>query len=77
MSKSEILDELVKLTRDERGEIIRRVHELDGDDWLDEGALSDQVKALLKSRLAEHEQNPTSAIPWEEFEARLNRRLGS
>jgi putative addiction module component (TIGR02574 family) len=77
MSKTEILNELSKLTREDRREIVRRVHELDGDDWLDEGELSDEERALLESRLADHERNPDSAIPWEEFEPRLSRRLGS
>lgn len=76
MSKAEILAELPKLTREERCEVVRRVHEIDGDDWLDEGELSDEEKTLLEARVAEHERNPGAAIPWSEFEARLNQRLG-
>lgn len=73
MSKAEILAELPKLTREERRELVKKVHEIDGDDWLDEGKLSDAEKALLETRLAEHERNPGSAIPWSAFEARLTR----
>ena len=76
MSKAEILAELPRLTREERREVVKKVHEIDGDDWLDEGELSDAEKALLEARLAEHERNPGSAISWSAFEARLNRRLG-
>ena len=76
MSKAEILTQLPKLTREERREVVMKIHEIDGDDWLDEGELSDEDKALLQGRVAEHERNPGSAIPWGEFEARLNKRLG-
>ena len=76
MSKAEILSELPKLTREERREVVRKVQEIDGDDWLDEGELSDAEKALLESRVAEQEKTPGAAIPWGEFEARLNKRLG-
>ncbi len=76
MSKIEILAELPKLSREERREVVKKVHEIDGDDWLDEGELSDAEKALLEARLAEHERDPGAAIPWSEFETRLNGRLG-
>ena len=36
MSKTEILEELPKLTKMERQEIRLRLAELDGDDWLDD-----------------------------------------
>ena len=76
MSKYEILAELPKLTREERREVVSKVHEIDGDDWLDEGELSDGEKTVLELRVAEHERNPGAAIPWSEFEAHLNRRSG-
>ena len=75
MSKADILAELPKLTREDRREVVSKIHELDGDDWLDEGELSAEEKSLLEARLAEHERNPGAAIPWSEFEARLNDRL--
>ena len=43
MSKAEILSELPRLTREERREVVSKVHEIDGDDWLDEGELSDEA----------------------------------
>lgn len=77
MSKSEIVAELSRLTPAEREEIRLKLAELDGNDWLDEDdPLTAEEKALIESRLAAHEKNPEAAIPWEEFEARLKRRLG-
>jgi putative addiction module component (TIGR02574 family) len=77
MSKTEILEELPKLTSQERHEIRLKLAELDGDGWLDDDdTLIDEEKALIESRLEAHEKNPDTAIPWEEVKARLNRRLG-
>ena len=71
MSKADILAELPKLTREERRELVMKAHELD--EWLDEGELSAAEKAMLEARLAEHERSPGAAIPWSQFEARLNK----
>ncbi|PYJ69282.1 MAG: hypothetical protein DME76_09535 [Verrucomicrobia bacterium] len=77
MSKVEILAELPKLTAEEREEIYLKIVELDGDDWLDaDDPLTDEQKALIEARIEAHEKNPQSAIPWEEFNARLKRRSG-
>ena len=77
MSKTEILEELPKLTAEERYEIRLKLAELDGDGWLDDDdPLTDEQKALIESRIEAHEKNPEAAVPWEEFKARLNRRLG-
>jgi putative addiction module component (TIGR02574 family) len=77
MSKTEILEELPNLTPSERDEIRLKLAELDGDRWLDDDdPLTDEEKALIQSRIEAHEKNPESAIPWDEFKARLNRRLG-
>jgi len=77
MSKAEILAEIPKLTPQEREEIYLKLAELDGDKWLDaEDPLTDADKALIESRIEAHEENPQTAIPWEEFDARLKRRLG-
>lgn len=67
MSKAEILEELPKLTADERNEIRLKLAELDGDDWLDaDDPLTDEEKALLEARLADIEQHPEKSIPWED-----------
>jgi putative addiction module component (TIGR02574 family) len=77
MSKTEILEELPKLTADERNEIRLRIAELDGDSWLDaDDPLTDEEKALLEARLAEIEQHPEKSIPWEEAKKRIGVRLG-
>ena len=77
MSKTEILEELPKLTSAERHEIRLKLAELDGEDWLDDDdPLTDEEKALIESRIEAHEKNPETAIPWDEVKARLNRRLG-
>ena len=53
MSKTEILEELPKLTKTERDEIRRRLAEIDGDNWFDsEEPLTQDEKALLDSRIA-------------------------
>ncbi len=77
MSKTEILDEILKLTSEERWEIRLKLAELDGDGWLDDDdPLTDEQKALIDSRIEAHEKNPETAIPWEEVKVRLNRRQG-
>jgi hypothetical protein len=52
MSKTEILQELAKLTPEERQEVRLRLAELDGEDWPDEGVLTDLEKASLRSASA-------------------------
>jgi putative addiction module component (TIGR02574 family) len=79
VSKAEILEELVRLTPEERREIRARLNELEGmtsDEWNDNGALTDKEKRLIESRVAEHESDPQSAVAWEEFEARTKKRIG-
>ena len=76
MSKAEILEQLPKLTPDERYEIRLRLAELDADQWLDDDdPLTDEQKATLDARLAEMEKHPERALPWDEVRARLEARL--
>ncbi len=77
MSKAEIVAELPKLTPAEREEIRLKLADLDGQDWLDEDRpLTDGEKALIEARVAAHESNPEAALPWDEFQAQLERKLG-
>ena len=80
MSKVEILEQLPKLTPEERHEVRANLDQLDGiaeDAWLDEDdPLSAEDKRLIDARLEAHERNPGAAIPWEQFDAQLKRRLG-
>ena len=77
MSKAEILQELPKLTKEERKEIRLKLAELDPDEWIDEDdPLTDEEKKMVDARLAEHEANPESAISLEEFNARIQKKFG-
>ena len=63
MSKTDILEELPKLTLEERHEIRLKLAELDGDGWLDDDdPLTDDEKALLEARLMDAPANI-----WEEL----------
>ena len=76
MSKTEILEELPKLTKTERQEIRLKLAELDSDDWLDdEEPLTIHEKALLEARLAAYAMDPDTSSTWEEVEGRIRRRL--
>lgn len=76
MSKTEILEQLPKLTKAERFEIRLKLAELDGDGWLDDDdPLSDEEKALLEARLADIALHPEESIPWEEVKRRLEERF--
>jgi hypothetical protein len=77
MSKTEILEELPKLTKTERQEIRLRLAELDNDGWLDdEDPLTVNEKALLEARLATYVKDPDAGSTWEEVESRIHAELG-
>ena len=70
MSKTEILEELPKLTKTERQEICLRLAELDSEDWLDdEEPLTVHERALLDARLAAYAKDPDAGSTWEEVRA--------
>lgn len=75
MSKIEILTELPKLTPEERQEVRELLAQIDGTDWLDDGELTDEEKALIDARIDECERNPLSFLPWDEAKARINASL--
>ena len=76
MSKTEILEELPKLTKMERQEIRLRLAEIDSDDWLDnEEPLTVREKALLEARLASYAKDPDAGSTWEEVEGRIRARF--
>lgn len=76
MSKTEILEELPKLSKIERQEIRLRLAELDSDDWLDdEEPLTIHERALLEARLAAYAKDPNAGSTWEEVEERIRARL--
>ena len=75
MSKAEILEQLPKLTPEERAEIIAAARKLDEAEWLDDGELTDEEKRLIMERLDACEKNPGGSIPWEQVKAELQQRF--
>ena len=76
MSTVKILEELPKLTTEERNEIRLRLAELDRNLWFDdEEPLTDTERAILEARLAAYEQDPDAGSSWAEVEARIRARL--
>lgn len=75
MSKTEILDELSKLSLEERREIRRKLDELEGVEWLDDGELTSQEKRLILDRLDACENHPENVLPWEQVKASLRKRF--
>lgn len=74
ISKTDILEELPKLTVEERREVRLRLAELDQEDWLDDGELSDGQKALIEGRTTNFERHPETSIPWAVAENRIKLR---
>jgi hypothetical protein len=75
MSKTEILEELPNLTKQERDEIRLKLTEIDGEFWLDNEELTTDEKALLDSRLAAYLKDPKAGSSWKEIEDRIRARL--
>ena len=74
MTKAEILEELRKLTVDERKEILLSLDETDGPEWIDDDdPLSSEEKSLLEARLADTARHPEKSVPWEEARRRIGR----
>ncbi len=69
MSFTEVLAELPALTVSERQLLIRRALDLD------DPALSATDEALVEKRLADHRQNPGSALSLDEMKTRLRSRF--
>lgn len=72
MSKSEILSELANLSPEERQEVRLRLAELDHEEWLDDGALTEREKKLIEERFQEFEANPHASVHWDEAKAELS-----
>ncbi len=69
MSFTDVLAELPALTVAERQLLIRRALDLD------EPALSKEDEALVEKRMADHRQNPASAVSLDEMKTRLRSRF--
>ena len=71
MSKTQIIDELLKLPAEEFAEVREWINRMPDDDWLDP-ELSESDKALLDEAIAAYERDPTRGRPAEEVFERLN-----
>lgn len=71
MSFNEVIDELPRLTFEQRQFLIRRVLELD------DPPLSAADEELVEARLAEHHSDPKSSMPLAELEDHLRSRSKS
>jgi putative addiction module component (TIGR02574 family) len=76
MSTAEILAELPKLRADELAAVQRKLDELIGESWNDDGELSDSDKAALDAGLEEYRAHPDGGSTWDEVKARIQARLG-
>jgi putative addiction module component (TIGR02574 family) len=65
--------DLFKLPADEKLELVDALLDSLGDEELP--PLSDAMKAELERRVAEHEADPSSAIPWEMLREELRSRF--
>ena len=73
----QILEELPKLTREERHEIRVKLAELDGDELCDaDDELTLQEKELLDARLKDMEEHPEKSVSWEDAKRRIESRFG-
>ena len=75
MNKAAILEELPKLSPEEREEVRLKLAELNREEWMDDGELTSEEKALLDRRLADYEKNPDAGSSWAEVEARIRAQL--
>jgi putative addiction module component (TIGR02574 family) len=69
MGRAELWSELMKLTPAERIDLVQDLWDSIAQDELP--PLSDEEKEELDRRLDEHRRDPSTAITWEEFKARL------
>lgn len=75
MSKAEILAQLESLSPEERQEVRLRLAELEGEDWLDDGELTEDEKRLIERRLDEAERRPDTFLSWEEAKRKIQANL--
>lgn len=69
MGRAELWSELMKLTADERIELVEDLWDSIGQHEMP--PLTDEQKEELDRRYAEHLRDPTSASQWEDVKARL------
>jgi putative addiction module component (TIGR02574 family) len=79
MNKSLLLDELMQLSPADRMDIVDQlwdsIHPPGSARPGEFVEFTDEQMAEIRERVAEHQRNPGSALPWEEVRARLRARL--
>jgi len=73
MSKAELLEEISKLSPEERSEIWDALWTLEESHLLGSISPSDYEKAVLDREMEDYEKNLWVGATWEEVEARLRR----
>ena len=73
MGRAELWSELMKLTADERLDLVQDLWDSIGADAIP--PLTDDEKDELERRLEEHRRDPSTAVTWEELKAELASRL--
>ena len=73
MGRAELWSEIMKLTAQERVELVQDLWDSIGADALP--PLTDEEMDELERRLDEHRRDPSTAITWEELKAELLSRL--
>jgi len=66
MSKAEILEELTKLTSEERDELRHKLDELDGDEWdrqIEADARAGKLDRFIEEAIAEHRAGKSRPFP--------------
>jgi putative addiction module component (TIGR02574 family) len=77
MSIAEVVEELPKLTAEDRDALRFRLLQLDREIWTDSiNPLTDSEKALLDARLAAYRKDPDAGSSWEDVERRLLSKIG-
>ena len=66
MSKEEIIESLGHLSVQERQEVRVRLAEIDSDEWMGDGTLSDREKSIIQDRFEDLEKNPGKSLPWDQ-----------
>jgi putative addiction module component (TIGR02574 family) len=74
MDRAALLAEILRLPEDERWQLVAEVRDSLPDDDLDFSLTAEQ-DAELDRRIAEHEKDPSRAIPWEQVLADLRSRI--
>ena len=69
MNKATMLAEIMQLTPKDRRDLVEDLLAVVEED--EDFALTPEQMAEIDRRIAEHERDPSSAVPWEEVKERL------